>query len=80
MLKCKQVIDLVSQNQDNPIPWLQHWQMKLHLMLCERCRRYLQQLEFISKATGQWVTHCRDITLSDKARQRIMEKLKAIRK
>jgi hypothetical protein len=80
MLKCKQVIDLVSQNQDDPIPWLQQWQMKLHLLICERCRRYLQQLEFIGKATGQWVNYCRDKTLSDNARQRIMEKLKAIRK
>ncbi len=80
MLKCKQVIDLASQNQDDQVPTVQQWRMKLHLMICKTCRRYMQQLEFIGKATGQWVNHYQDITLSDNARQRILEKLKSLRK
>ena len=76
MLKCKQVIDLASNSLDTKIPWSKNWQMKLHLILCKTCSRYLRQLKFIQKAAASIDAQCRNISLSSDAHDRISAKLK----
>ncbi len=76
MLKCKQVIDLASNSLDTSLPWRIRWQMKLHLLMCKTCHRYLKQLQFIQKAAASINNHCLTISLPDAARKRISDRIK----
>ena len=42
---CKQVAEHLSENIDKPLTGMKWFKMKLHLILCEVCRRYGEQLE-----------------------------------
>ena len=75
MLNCKQVTDLASNSLDTTLSWSEKWQMKLHLLICKACQRYLQQLRFIHKASKALEAHYKDMTLSIEAKNRIREKL-----
>ncbi|TCP13340.1 hypothetical protein EV697_102221 [Bisgaardia hudsonensis] len=53
MLKCKQVAQLVSLEKEKPLVLSQKLQIKLHLMMCSRCRAFNknnQQLDNILNA------------------------------
>lgn len=77
MHKCKQIIELTSQNMDTSIPWYTRMELKVHYLMCKTCRRYAQQLQFISKAMAKLDAH--QLTgsdcLSEDAKQRIAEKM-----
>ena len=45
MLKCKEVVKVVSSDQ--PISLKQKIEIKMHLMMCRHCRRYQQQLNLL---------------------------------
>lgn len=75
MLNCKQVIELASDSLDREIPWHQRSLMKLHLLICKTCQRYLVQLQFMQKAAAEIDSHCRHIVLSSVARKRIRNKI-----
>ena len=47
MLSCKEVAYLASQALDTPLTWRQRWGMRLHLLFCRLCRRYVGQLRFL---------------------------------
>ncbi len=76
MLNCKQVTELISQNLDTPIPWIQRWRIKLHLLMCHSCSAYLKQLKFIQKVLLTMDGHYQDIKLSKQAKQRIVNRLR----
>ncbi|WP_340122480.1 hypothetical protein [Methylobacter svalbardensis] len=76
MLKCKQIIDLASNSLDTSLPWRIRWEMKLHLLMCKTCHRYLKQLQFIQKAAANINNHCLTISLPDAARKRISDRIK----
>jgi phosphoribosylformylglycinamidine (FGAM) synthase PurS component len=44
MLKCKEVAHLASEYIDNNTPSKITWQMRLHLMTCANCRRFIKHL------------------------------------
>nr|MBS0021936.1 zf-HC2 domain-containing protein [Gammaproteobacteria bacterium] len=50
MLNCRQVTDRASDYLDEALPFGERVQMRLHLMLCHHCRRYLRQLRAIVRA------------------------------
>lgn len=47
MLTCKQASQLVSISLDRPLSWSERLQLKLHLLLCNACRRFNQQLQML---------------------------------
>lgn len=49
MLSCKEVAHLASQAFDTPLTWRQRWGMRLHLLVCQLCRRYVDQLCFLER-------------------------------
>ena len=44
MLTCKQVSDTASDLLEGPTTLTQRIQLRLHVMICKYCRRYLKQL------------------------------------
>lgn len=44
---CKDVAELLSQGQDRPLTWVEHVRLRAHLLLCDGCRNFSSQLEFL---------------------------------
>ena len=75
MLKCQQIIELASTQLESKRPIFQRMEMRLHLLMCKTCLRYVQQLAFLKKVAVNMDKHHEKITLSPAARQRIQQKL-----
>jgi hypothetical protein len=69
MLTCKQASALVSQSLDRRLPWRQRAALRLHLLLCDACRRFKRQAEFLHAAVRSG--GARLMALSPAARERI---------
>lgn len=76
MLNCKQMVDLVSQSLDTSLPWWKRLEMKMHLLICKTCHRYLQQMQFIHRMARTIDSHNGHIKLSQQAKDRIKQSLK----
>ena len=44
---CKNIAPLVSESMDHRISITKRWKIKFHLLLCEFCRHYKEQLETV---------------------------------
>jgi hypothetical protein len=53
MLNCKQVATLASDYLDNNTPL--KWQIRLHLMVCANCRRFVRHLKVTQKVSAHMV-------------------------
>jgi hypothetical protein len=50
MLTCKDASRLQSQGQDRPLHLGERLSLRLHLLICDNCRRFRQQLDLIRRA------------------------------
>ena len=50
---CSQVVRLVSEDMDRPLPLFTKAKVHLHFLICKWCERYRQQLIFIRSAMRQ---------------------------
>ena len=50
MLTCRQVSHLVSEEQDRRLGWLERWRLRVHLKVCEGCRHFHDNMQFMRKA------------------------------
>lgn len=46
MMKCQQITEHSSDYIDHNLNWWQALQMKVHLMMCHLCRRYIRQFRY----------------------------------
>ncbi|NVJ49826.1 MAG: zf-HC2 domain-containing protein [Gammaproteobacteria bacterium] len=53
---CKQVTELSSLQLDESLPRLQRVALRVHLMMCQSCRRYVKQMELTSDIVQRWLT------------------------
>jgi len=49
MLRCREVIQLVSESLDRQLPLRQRLAVQLHLMMCKLCRGFVRQWEAIHR-------------------------------
>ena len=54
MLTCKQAAVLLSQSQDRQLSLREQGALRLHLLVCDTCRKFRQQVEFLSRASRQF--------------------------
>ena len=77
---CKEIVKIVSASLDRPLTLRERTVMKLHLIACKPCVRYIEQSHFLSSAATQLDEHLKDELftgkLSDEARARIKNVLK----
>lgn len=74
MLTCKDASRLISENQDRHLGLRERWGLRLHLWLCEGCRRFERQLAFMRQALGKLGRHAEEAVGTDfppEARERI---------
>jgi hypothetical protein len=50
LISCKDASRLISQMQDRNLPVRQRLRIRLHLLLCDACKRFVQQLRVLHRA------------------------------
>lgn len=53
MLNCKQVAQRASDYLDRESGTMLTWQMRIHLMMCANCRRFIRHLRIAKTVAGQ---------------------------
>jgi hypothetical protein len=85
MLTCKEASSLISEQMDNKLAWRKRMALRIHVILCHRCVKYMQDLkklrEFIKNSVKHDAGSNLDTTkLSDHERNRINAVLKSVSK
>ena len=76
MLNCKQASKLISQSLDRPLSWTERCQLKLHVVICNPCRRFAKQLQLLAAAIhlrSKMMENDQDIKLSPAVKKRILQ-------
>lgn len=77
---CKEIVKIVSASLDRRLTLRERAVMRLHLVACKPCVRYMEQSQFLSSAASQLDENLKDELftgkLSDEARERIKNVLK----
>jgi hypothetical protein len=82
MLSCKDVTRLISESMDRSLPLGKRIGVRIHLLMCQLCARYEQQLLLIREtvrrlaAAEEQPEGPPEETLSEEARARIMKSLR----
>jgi hypothetical protein len=77
---CDEILPLISQQMDRPLPLKQKFNLILHNHICELCKRYANQLLLLRQAVRAHaadpeVQTTTDTTLSFEARERLKRSL-----
>ena len=77
---CDQIVPVISQSLDTDLSLHGQLVLKLHLFVCMRCTRYLQQLKFLraairGKSAKLATEEPKDVSLTMEARERIKRAL-----
>lgn len=79
MLTCKDAARLTSNALDQPLPWLQRMNLRMHMLVCSACRNFSWQMHWIQGAGREYTEHVPgespESTLSPEARERIQSAL-----
>ena len=51
---CKEVTRLVLQAEDRPLPLVERVAIRLHMVVCDACPRFLRQVAFMRQAVDRW--------------------------
>jgi anti-sigma factor ChrR (cupin superfamily) len=73
MTSCKYAALLLSRALDTPLTWRERLSLRVHLAICDMCRRFRQQLDAIQRAMRRSIDP--EERLSDEARERIRKRL-----
>ena len=79
---CRQITQIASHGYEQPLGWAMRVRLRLHLMICTACDRYLRQLEVLHRAarlSGEKpLDHPSPARLSTEAKNRLKARLKRI--
>ena len=76
--KCREMVRVLSQSMDEPMPWAMRIKKRLHFLICCWCQRYEEQLVYIRRTARQFPEHADEASdgeFSSDARDRIKRKL-----
>lgn len=51
---CKEVTHLVLQAEDKALPLADRIAVRLHMVVCRACPRFVKQVQFMRKASARW--------------------------
>lgn len=54
MLSCKDTSALVSRSMDEALSWRQRLAVRLHLLMCGACRRFVGQMSLLRRAARRY--------------------------
>ncbi|MCC7307539.1 MAG: hypothetical protein IT173_08230 [Acidobacteria bacterium] len=77
---CKELIDIASASLDRKLTWRESIVLKLHLIPCKPCVRFIEQSKFMREMMKEFDSELADElqsrTLSDDARSRLKAVIK----
>jgi hypothetical protein len=53
-LSCRDVTHLVLQAEDRRLSFADRLRVRLHLLVCRACPRFVRQVRFMRSAMGRW--------------------------
>jgi predicted anti-sigma-YlaC factor YlaD len=74
MLTCKQASQLLSQSLDRPLPLTNRIKLRLHLVICDACKRFSKQMHVLKTALQRLKLQTESdytVVLSEAAKARI---------
>jgi hypothetical protein len=54
MINCREATHLVLQAEDRPLPWGERLRLRMHLVICAACPRFVRQVALMRTAVGRW--------------------------
>lgn len=72
---CKETSELVTQSLDRGLTFQERFAMRLHLLICRNCARFMKQMHLI-RTWLRTENEAEQPGLTDKARGRIATKLR----
>ncbi len=78
VLSCREVTRLVSASYEERLSWPERLGVRVHLLLCRFCRRFVQQMRFLHAACRRFQQALQEddsVHLSEAARLRIRDTL-----
>ena len=76
--KCREMVRILSQSMDEPMPPMMRIKKRLHFLICCWCQRYEEQLRYIHQAARQFPEHADEASSApfpEDAKERIKQKL-----
>lgn len=65
MLTCKEIVERVDRLLEGDLSFRQRLAVRMHLMLCHRCRRYERQLRFLLQGLSKLHSPASDEEVND---------------
>lgn len=53
-LNCREATGLVLQGEDRPLAWGERLSLRMHLLICRACPRFVRQVALMRGALGPW--------------------------
>lgn len=78
MISCEEAARLISRSCDNRLGFRERVRLRLHLMMCRVCPKFLRQMRLLKTTAGQQAKRYEadeSHSLSAEARERIQRKL-----
>ena len=82
MLMCREAARLISASYQRPLRWREQVALRMHLAICDACRNFKKQMNFLTTAARRFVLQEAAIgqpQLAEDARRRIRTLLAARR-
>jgi hypothetical protein len=76
--KCREMVRILSQSMDEPMPLSMRIKKRLHFLICCWCQRYEEQLRYIHETARLFPEHADEasnILFPPNAKERIKQKL-----
>ena len=76
--KCREMVRILSQSMDEPMPLIMRIKKRLHFLICCWCQRYEEQLHYLRKTAREFPDHVGDISdvkLSTAAREQLKQRM-----
>jgi hypothetical protein len=76
---CREASRLQSEALDRPLPFWRRFGLRVHLLLCQWCRRYGRQLRFLRQTAHEHpeeLTNATSERLSPEARERLKQSVR----
>jgi hypothetical protein len=76
--KCREMVRILSQSMDEPMPLIMRVKKHLHFLICCWCQRYEEQLRYIHETAHQFperADEASDVIFPPETKERIKQKL-----
>lgn len=64
---CKVASRRASRAMDEPLPATERMLLRMHLMMCARCTRFVEQLDFLRRAEAGFPEGAAELAASEEA-------------